>query len=110
MDESNSKRSRKWHPEQEQLFLDLLSRPEYRPIGGDGDGRMERKLEALWTPLLEAFKQQNATLAERLQKSSGMKPKMDFDVKVLMRKWQTFRELYSRLKKESKVGRHQLQG
>jgi hypothetical protein len=86
MDGSNSKRSCKWHPEQEQLFLDLLSQPEYRPIGGDGDGRMERELEARWTSPLEALRDQNARLAERLQTSSGLKSMMDFDVKVLMRK------------------------
>jgi hypothetical protein len=27
------------------LLLDLLVLPEYKPIGGDGDGEMERKEE-----------------------------------------------------------------
>jgi hypothetical protein len=43
-DEYHSRKSgRKWHPEQEKLFVELVSLPEYKPIGGEGDGVMERK-------------------------------------------------------------------
>jgi hypothetical protein len=49
------KSSRKWHPEQETHFLSLVSRPEYKLVGEDGDGVMERKLQAWWEPLLECF-------------------------------------------------------
>jgi hypothetical protein len=34
------KSSRKWHPEQEKLFVELISPLEYKPIGGEGDGFM----------------------------------------------------------------------
>jgi hypothetical protein len=54
-----SKGSRKWHPDQERLLLECLIRPELRPIGGDGDGVMERKVDARWMPLLEYFEKEN---------------------------------------------------
>jgi hypothetical protein len=47
-----SKGSRKWHPHQENLFEDHLFGLECRPIGGNGNGVMEREVEARWTPLL----------------------------------------------------------
>jgi hypothetical protein len=106
----SSKGSRKWHPDQERLLFECLIRPEFKPIGGDGDGVMERKVEARWMPLLEYFEKENGKLAERLSTACGLRPKLDFDVKILQRKWQTFKELYARLKKECRVGRHQQQG
>jgi hypothetical protein len=47
--------SRKWNVDQESLFLELLVMPEFKPIGGDGDGIMERKDEVRWAPLLARF-------------------------------------------------------
>jgi hypothetical protein len=47
-DEYHSRKSgRKWHLEQEKLFVELMSLPEYKPIGGEGDGVMESKGEDL---------------------------------------------------------------
>jgi hypothetical protein len=71
---------------------------------------MERKVEARWMPLLEYFEKENGKRAERPCTSCGLRPKLDFHVKILQRKWQTFKELYARLKKECRVGRHQQQG
>jgi hypothetical protein len=42
MSKPGPKTSRKWHPQQEELLLKLLSMPEFNPIGGEGDGVMER--------------------------------------------------------------------
>jgi hypothetical protein len=56
------KSNRKWHPEQEKLFVELLSLPEYKPIGGGGDGVMERKQDTRWAPLLAHFSLENEVL------------------------------------------------
>jgi hypothetical protein len=48
MEASARKTSRKWHPDQEKLFLEHIVRSEFKPIGGQGDGVMERKVEARW--------------------------------------------------------------
>jgi hypothetical protein len=55
MSKPGSESSRKWHPQQEELFLYLLSKAEFRLIGGKGDGVMERKDHARWAPLLSAI-------------------------------------------------------
>jgi hypothetical protein len=98
MSATASKGSRKWHPEQEKLFLKCLCRPEFRPIGGDGDGVMERKVEARWMPILVYFETENGRLAERESTTSGLRLKHNFDLKMLQRKWQNFKEMYAKLK------------
>jgi hypothetical protein len=45
MSTTAAKSSRKWHPEQEKLFMETLSLPGYKRIGGDADGVMERKVD-----------------------------------------------------------------
>lgn len=104
------KSSRKWHVEQEKLFLDLLIKHEYKPIGGLGDGVMERKEEARWGPLLERFLKDNQELASTWKTFSSLALKQDFDIKMLKRKWDGFKQVYNKLKKDCKVGRHQLAG
>jgi hypothetical protein len=71
---------------------------------------MERKVDVRWQPMLEEFQKANALLASSRATSAGLRLKTDFDIKMLQRKWQTFRELYQKVKKECKVGRHQLPG
>jgi hypothetical protein len=61
-----SKGSRKWHPDQEELLLECLIRTEFRFIGGDGNGVMERKAEARWMRLPEYFLKEDGKLAESL--------------------------------------------
>jgi hypothetical protein len=51
------------------MYLDLLILPEFKPIGGDGDGVMERKEEARWAPLLARFLAANEWLASDEGKS-----------------------------------------
>jgi hypothetical protein len=102
--------SRKWHFSQEKCFLDILCLPEFKPIGGDGDGVMERKDVARWTPLLERFSNENAQLVATASTSTNVQLKTTFDVKMLQRKWQTFKETYQRMKREHKVSRHLLAG
>jgi hypothetical protein len=64
--------SRKWHFSQEKCFLDILCLPEFKPIGGDGDGVMERKDVARWTPLLERFSNENAQLVATASTSTNL--------------------------------------
>jgi hypothetical protein len=88
-----------------------LCDPMFMPIGGEGDGQMERKVERRWGPLLAAFKSENAKLASSvLQTHSGMRLKSDFNEKALQQKYQLFRQKYDEMKKRHKVGRHQLRG
>jgi hypothetical protein len=108
MEASACKTSRKWHPDQEKLFLEHLVRPELKPIGGEGDGVMERKVEARWVPLLQEFRAANPLLVERLPNTCGLGLKVIVDVKTLQRKWQDFKDNYGKLKRECGVGRHQL--
>jgi hypothetical protein len=105
-----SKASRKRHPEQEKLFFKCLCRPEFRPIGGGGDGVMERKVEARWMPLLVYFETEDGKLAERESTTCSLRPKNDLYLKMLQRKWQNFKEMYAKLKKGCRVGRHQERG
>lgn len=104
------KSSRKWHAEQEKLFSNPLIKPDYKPIGGMGDGVMERKEEARWGPLLECFMKDNQELASQCKTFSSLALKQDFYVKILKRKWESFKQQYNKLKKDCKVGRHQLVG
>jgi hypothetical protein len=102
--------SRKWHPQQEELFLELLTKPEFRPIGGKGDGVMERKDHARWGPLLSAFSEGVAHLNANLTTSAGKSLKSEFDVPMLKRKFDDFKAKYKKLKLEFKVCRHLQQG
>jgi hypothetical protein len=40
--------SRKWHFSQEMLFLDILVLPQFKPIGGEGNGVIECKDVMHW--------------------------------------------------------------
>jgi hypothetical protein len=99
--------SRKWTVDQESLFLELLVIPEFKPIGGDGDGIMERTDEVRWAPLLARFQAENKQLVMRAAADGGKCLKMDFDIGMLKRKWASFKEHYRKCKKECKVGRHE---
>jgi hypothetical protein len=55
-----------WHPEQEKVLLELLSEYDLMPMDGKGDGQMERKLEAVWKPLLPLFIEKNTALCKHL--------------------------------------------
>jgi hypothetical protein len=103
--------SSKWHCEQKKVFMKLLCDLMFMPIGGEGDGQMERKVERRWGPLLAVFKSENAKLARSvLQIHSGMRLKSDFNEKALQQKYQLSRQKYDEMKKRQKVGRQQLRG
>jgi hypothetical protein len=104
---SEPRGTRKWSADQEKMYLDLLVFPEFKPIGGDGDGVMERKEEALWAPLQARFLAANESLVARAASDGGKRVKMDFDVAMMKRKWHAFRDQYNKCKRECKVGRHQ---
>jgi hypothetical protein len=72
MEAAARKTSRTLHLDQEKLFLEHIVRSEFKPIGGQGDGVMERKAEAQWGPLLEAFRAANSLLVERLSTKCGV--------------------------------------
>jgi hypothetical protein len=63
--------SRKWSADQEKMYLDLLILSEFKPIGGDGDGVMERKAEARWAPILARFLAANESLVARAASDEG---------------------------------------
>jgi hypothetical protein len=71
---------------------------------------MERKDVVRWTPLLERFLNENAQLVATASKSTNLHLKTTFDVKMMQRKWQTFKETNQRMKREHKVSRHVLAG
>jgi hypothetical protein len=71
---------------------------------------MERKEEVRWAPLLQRFLAGNAKLVGEASTSKGLPLKTDFDVKMLQRKWQAFKEQYQKLKRDCKVSRHLLSG
>jgi hypothetical protein len=103
--------SRKWHPDQEKLFLSLLSRPEYKPVGGDGDGVMERKLQARWEPLLECFVKENqALLAKQRKTAQGLGFLQEFNVKGIQSKYKSMKDKCMSCKRQFKVDRHQVSG
>jgi hypothetical protein len=102
--------TRKWTVDQEKMFLELLVLPEFKPIGGDGDGVMERKDEARWAPLLARFLAENKHLVTRAAEDGRKRLKLDFDVGMLKRKWASFKEHYKKCKRECKVGRHEEAG
>jgi hypothetical protein len=105
------KSNRKWHPEQEKLFLGLLSRLEYKPVGGDGDGVMERKLQARWEPLLECFVTENqALLAKQPKTARGLGLRQEFNVKGIQSKYKSMKDTYMSCKRQFKVDRHQVPG
>jgi hypothetical protein len=93
--------SRKWHSEQEKLFVELISLPEYKPIGGEGDGVMERKADTRWAPLLSRFCEENQALVAGERKTPrGLAFEEDFSVKGLMSKYKFLRERYVALKQQ----------
>jgi hypothetical protein len=102
--------SRKWHTEQEILYIEHLSKSRFKPIGGDSDGRMERKDETVWQPLADSFNDANMALRERLKTRGGKEIKGYFDVPMLKRKFDSMRAKYLQLRTTHKVGRHQLVG
>jgi hypothetical protein len=105
------KSSRKWHPEQEKLFLELLSLPKYKPIGGDGDGVMERKAQARWEPLLACFLGENRRLLAKQPKTArGLGFREDFHVKGIQSKYKSMKDRYTSCKRQFKVDRHQVRG
>jgi hypothetical protein len=105
------KSSRKWHPEQEKLFVELLSLPEYKTIGGSGDGVMERKQDTRWAPLLARLSLENEGLvAGQHKRASGLGCKEGFNIKGLISKYKSLKEKYMSLKRDFKVDRHQVSG
>jgi hypothetical protein len=105
------KASVRWHELQEVLFANLLCMPEFKPIGGDGDGVMARMVEKVWQPLLDKFLEENEKLVARAQTTStGLSLKKEFNIKTLKKKYDLFRDRYTSLKRECNVGRHQLRG
>jgi hypothetical protein len=81
------KASKRWHEDQEEIFVRLLCMPQYKPIGGDGDGVMARKVEQVWQPLLDRFLEENEKLmARELTTSTGLSMKTDFNVKTSKKK------------------------
>jgi hypothetical protein len=103
------KSSLKWHPEQEKLFLELLSLPKYKPICGDGDGVMERKAQARWEPLLACFLGENRRLLAKQPKTPrGLGFREDFNVKGIQSK--SMKDRYTSCKRRFKVDRHQVRG
>jgi hypothetical protein len=78
MEGSDTTGSRKWSADQDEMFLDLLALPEFKPIGGDGDGVMQRKEEARWAPLLARFLAANETLVARAAENGGKREKNEF--------------------------------
>jgi hypothetical protein len=103
--------SRNWHFYQEKRFLDILVLPQFKPIGSDGDGVMERKDVMRWTPLLGQFLNENAQLVATDTTSTNLPLKTTFDVKMLQSKSQSFKETYQRMKwREHRVSRHLLAG
>jgi hypothetical protein len=80
--------------------------PEFKPVGGEGDGVMERKEATRWTPMLARFLKVNARLVPHDTTSTKMPLKATFDTKVLGRKWQAMKETYQKMKREHKVGLH----
>jgi hypothetical protein len=105
------KSSRKRHPEQEKLFVELLSLPDYKPIGGSGDGVMERKQDTRWAPLLARFSLENEVLVAGQRKTaSGLGFKEVFNIKKLISKYKSLREKYMSLKRDFKVNLHQVSG
>jgi hypothetical protein len=98
---------RKWHPEQEKLFVELLSLPEYKPIGGSGDGVMERRQDTCWAPLLSRLSSENAVLVAGQRKTaSGLGFKEGFNTS----KYKSLKEKCMSLKRDFKVDRHQVSG
>jgi hypothetical protein len=91
-------------------WLRNLSEYDVMPIGGKGDGQMERKLEAVWKPLLPLFIEKNTALCQHLSTTTGKKFKSDFDAAPLARKWKSMETMYKDKKKAFKVGRHQEAG
>jgi hypothetical protein len=111
MSTTADKSSRKWHPEQEKLFVELLSLPDYKPIGGSGDGVMERKQDTRWAPLLARFSLENEGLvAGERKKASGLGFKEGFNIMGLIIKYKSLWEKYMSLKRDFKVDRHQVSG
>jgi hypothetical protein len=85
--------------------------PQYKPIGGDGDGVMARKVEQVWQPLLDRFlKEKEKLMAREVTTSTGLLMKTDFNVKTFKKKYDLLRDRYVALKRECKVDRHQLRG
>jgi hypothetical protein len=82
MSPNADKASVRWHPDQEELFLELLSLPQYKPVGGNSDGMMGRKVETVWEPLLQRFSSANESLRAG-QTSTGLQMETDFTAKVL---------------------------
>jgi hypothetical protein len=70
--------SRKWHAKQEELFLEFLSMPEFKPKGGKGDGIMERKDQARWAPLLAAFSEKVVQLNTECPQTTFTLPSQPF--------------------------------
>jgi hypothetical protein len=60
--------------------------PLYKPIGGDSDGQMGRKLETVWESLLQRFMPENDRLQARTT-SAGLQMKSEFSVKGLQQKF-----------------------
>jgi hypothetical protein len=109
MSSNADKSSVRWHPDQEKLFLELLSLPQYKRIGRDSDGMMGRKVETVWEPLLQRFSSTNEGLRAG-QTSTGLQMKTDFTAKALRQKFTLMSCKYKELKKACKVGRHELRG
>jgi hypothetical protein len=111
MSTTAEKSSRKRHPEQEKLFLNLLSRPEYKLVGEDGDGVMERKLQAWWEPLLECFVTDNqAVLAKQPKTARGLGFQQELNVNGIQSKYKSMKDKCMSCKRQFKVDRHQVRG
>jgi hypothetical protein len=87
----------------EKLFLNLLVLPDFKPIGGDGDGVMERKDDARQAPLLARFQAASKLLIAYALERGGKRLNVDFDVGILKRKWAAFKEPYNKCEPERQV-------
>jgi hypothetical protein len=111
MSSKGDKACARWHPDQEKIFLDILSIPRFKPVGGDADGTMGRKVELIWEPLLHRFMEENGQLSgSNHATSTGLGMKCDFSAKALQQKYALMSSKYKDLKRCCKVGRHELRG
>jgi hypothetical protein len=93
------------------FFLELPSLPEYKPIGGGGDAVMERNVDTWWSPLLAHLCEEDQQLVAGQRKTAGgLGLEENFNVMGMMSKHKSLIKKYSTLKRQFKVGRHQVRG
>ena len=106
MVESKPTFGRNWHALQEIALYDLIVKN--KPVGGTHDGKMSKKVEVVWSPIVKALQEAMPALLPEVHaavKASKSRTKIreHFDEECCRQKWKRWLTQYKEIKDENGI-------